>query len=69
MELTNERMNERTNGCAGLAERDFKRVQYSCVEHPAPEVIPAEDEASAHHLSAVISSCPYMPIRFRDLVR
>eukprot|EP01041_Mallomonas_annulata_P007631 gene7631-15618_t len=50
----------------GLAEKEFRRIQYSCVEHPVPEI--TENQAN-EHLSAVIASCPYMPIRFRDFIR
>ena len=50
----------------GTTKKDFRRIQYQCVEHPKPEI--TESQASAHQF-AVISACPYMPIRLSVLVR
>lgn len=49
-----------------LALDEFRVIQYSCVEHPVPEV--AESQMDNHFL-AIISTCPYMPTSLSNFVR
>ena len=49
-----------------LALDEFKVIQYSCVEHPVPEV--AESQMDNHFL-AIINTCPYMPTSLSNFVR
>jgi hypothetical protein len=49
-----------------LALDEFRVIQYSCVEHPVPEV--AESQMDNHFL-AIINTCPYMPTSLSNFVR
>ena len=49
-----------------LALDEFRVIQYSCVEHPVPEI--AESQMDNHFL-AIISTCPYMPTSLSNFVR
>ena len=49
-----------------LALDEFRVIQYSCVEHPVPEV--AESQMDNHFL-AIVNTCPYMPTSLSNFVR
>ena len=49
-----------------MALDGFQFLQYTCVPHPAPDIIESQ---MTHQIMSVIQTCPYMPTSFKDFVR
>eukprot|EP01038_Epipyxis_sp_PR26KG_P004916 gene4916-6879_t len=45
---------------------NFRVIQYDCVEHPKPDSVESQN---TNLIQAILTTCPYMPTSFRNLVK